>query len=211
MFINRSVFLYNTHRTIPKAIICSNRLWQVGLQNGGMSTEHHHGDMSRLKAWYVRLLEKALATALRGPTDLILVRHGQSEGNLAQDRSAAGDEEDWIKGFSDKHTSRYRLTQLGRDQAKYAGKWIRDNIHRGKDKFFDMSFTSEYIRAMETAALLDLPEDRWLLNPFLREKDKGGKHNSLFLSSLSYIDETTINSNIIAVNSTSLIELMISN
>jgi NAD+ kinase len=54
-------------------------------------------------------------------------------------------------------------------QAKVAGNWIRDNI----GDTFDRYYTSEYVRAMETAALLALPNAKWYTEIVLRERDKG--------------------------------------
>jgi len=103
------------------------------------------------------------------PIDLVLVRHGESEGNLAQRRSKNGDESDWGAAFKDRHTSKYRLTDFGRQQAVIAGKWIKENIGEKFDRFY----CSEYTRAMETAALLDLPGAQWITEFYLRERDKG--------------------------------------
>lgn len=64
-----------------------------------------------------------------GPVDLVLVRHGESEGNLAQYRSKHGIEDDWKGEFGERHSSRYRLTDEGRKQAAFAGKWIKENIY----------------------------------------------------------------------------------
>jgi len=102
------------------------------------------------------------------PIDLVLVRHGESEGNLAQTHSKNGDDSLWTPEFKQKHNCQYRLTDRGRNQARAAGKWIKE--HMGT---FDAYFTSEYIRAMETAALLDIPKARWLADFFLRECDQG--------------------------------------
>ncbi len=54
--------------------------------------------------------------------------------------------------FKNKPSSKWRLTDLGRTQAIKAGEWIRDHV--GPIDFF---YTSEYVRAMETSALLNLP------------------------------------------------------
>jgi len=105
----------------------------------------------------------------RGPLDLILVRHGESEGNLAQARSKKGDETDWQGEFGDRHTCRYRLTDRGRRQGKAAGEWIKENI----SEQFDYYFTSEYVRAMETAGTMDFPDASWRVEFHLRERDKG--------------------------------------
>jgi len=102
------------------------------------------------------------------PIDLVLVRHGESEGNLAQAKSVQGDQAAWAeKEFKNRHTSLYRLTDIGREQARIGGEWLRNNIGS-----FDAYYSSEYVRAMETAALLDL-EGPWVSDFFLRERDQG--------------------------------------
>eukprot|EP00727_Mastigamoeba_balamuthi_P001281 m51a1_g1115 putative phosphoglycerate mutase family protein (365) ;mRNA; f:157090-158551 len=103
------------------------------------------------------------------PVDLVLVRHGESEGNLAQVRARNGDSGCWDAGFNDRHTSRYRLTDKGRSQAAQAGRWLLNHFPEG----FDQHFCSEYVRAIETASCLDLPNALWTLNLYLREKDSG--------------------------------------
>ena len=103
------------------------------------------------------------------PIDLVLVRHGQSEGNLANRRSQNGDHSAFTPEFLKRHSSTYRLTKEGRQQAGLTGAWIRHNIG---DKF-DRYYASEYIRAQETAALLNLSDANWYLDFFLRERDRG--------------------------------------
>eukprot|EP00027_Filamoeba_sp_ATCC50430_P007973 CAMPEP_0168547362 /NCGR_PEP_ID=MMETSP0413-20121227/3993_1 /TAXON_ID=136452 /ORGANISM="Filamoeba nolandi, Strain NC-AS-23-1" /LENGTH=391 /DNA_ID=CAMNT_0008577605 /DNA_START=63 /DNA_END=1238 /DNA_ORIENTATION=+ len=103
------------------------------------------------------------------PFELILVRHGQSEGNEAVARSKRGDLSAYTPEFRKKHSSSYRLTDKGIEQAKVAGKWIRENIG---DRF-DRYYTSEYVRAMESASLLGLPDAKWYTEIVLRERDKG--------------------------------------
>jgi broad specificity phosphatase PhoE len=51
---------------------------------------------------------------------------------------------------------------------------------------FDRCYTSEYVRAMETAALLDLPNAKWYTEIVLRERDKGQMDNT------SAVDKKTI-------------------
>jgi len=103
------------------------------------------------------------------PIDLVLVRHGQSEGNLAQKKNKQGDDSLWSEEFHHRHTSRYRLTDLGREQALAAGKWIKENI----SEIFDQYYCSEYIRAKETAALLGFDNSEWHSEFYLREQDMG--------------------------------------
>lgn len=102
------------------------------------------------------------------PIDLVLVRHGQSEGNAAKRLSEAGHHEVFTPEFRDRHSSALRLTDLGRLQASVTGKWIQDHFPK-----FDRYYVSEYLRAMETAALLELPEARWFTDPYLTERDWG--------------------------------------
>jgi len=103
------------------------------------------------------------------PIDLILIRHGPSEGDLAQRRHNKGDDSMWTEEFKARHSSKYRLTTKGVEQAKIAGKWLRENV----SGTFDAYFCSEYIRAIETAAHLGFPGALWFTEFFLREQDQG--------------------------------------
>jgi len=104
------------------------------------------------------------------PIDLVLVRHGESEGNLAMRGSyQEGDESAFTDEFKERHSWQWRLTDEGRKQAKAAGRWIRGNL---KMRFHGF-FTSEYVRAMETAAHLGIPHAEWKCELYLRERDGG--------------------------------------
>jgi len=118
-------------------------------------------------------LEHISAARDAWPYELVLVRHGQSEGNEASARSQHGDLSAFTPEFRNKHSSTYRLTDKGIAQAKVAGEWIKANI----SKTFDRYYTSEYVRAMETAALLGLPDAKWFTEIVLRERDKGAMDN----------------------------------
>ncbi len=102
------------------------------------------------------------------PIDLVLVRHGESEGNVVKAKSKAGDDSaaDLFKG---RHGSSFRLTDRGIAQAKSAGEWIRANFEQG----FGRCYTSTYMRAMETAGHLALPNANWYVESALRERDWG--------------------------------------
>jgi broad specificity phosphatase PhoE len=113
---------------------------------------------------------------LRMPVDLVLVRHGTAEGNLAFAESRKGNNEFFTPSFMETHESKWRLTREGRRQAEVTGDWIRKNIR----EHFDRYITSEYVRALETAALLDLPNSNWERDVFLRERNFG------HLASLGY-------------------------
>lgn len=106
------------------------------------------------------------------PIDLLLVRHGQSEGNAAKRQSENGDSSAFSPEFLERHNASFRLTDLGRNQAKAAGNFLATGfISQGV--VFDRMYVSEYIRAKETAALLGLPDAEWLCDPYLTERDWG--------------------------------------
>ncbi len=103
------------------------------------------------------------------PLNILLVRHGESEGNAAIGHSRAGDDSDYTEDFLNRHSTHLRLTDKGKVQAKMAGDWLKSQglAH------FDRCYVSEYARAMETAALLDLPDAVWYTDFQLRERDHG--------------------------------------
>lgn len=108
------------------------------------------------------------------PIDLVVVRHGQSEGNAAKRLSEAGDNRAFTQAFRERHSSSLRLTPKGVDQAKRAGRWIFQNLDSfGVGEDFGRYYVSEYVRAKETAAHLDIPGARWYTDPYLRERDWG--------------------------------------
>ena len=110
------------------------------------------------------------------PLDLYFVRHGQSEGNAAKRLSEAGDSSAFSADFRDRHSSSFRLTDLGYQQARAAGIFLRQNV-LGQDFVFDRMYVSEYARAQETAGLLGLPGANWLCDPYLTERDWGDADN----------------------------------
>lgn len=103
------------------------------------------------------------------PDNLILVRHGHSEGNLVTETAKEGDETLYTPDFRERPGHRWRLTSDGRSQATTSGKWIAKNI----SETFDRYYVSPYIRTRETAALLDLPGAQWRMAQRLRERDWG--------------------------------------
>jgi NAD+ kinase len=102
------------------------------------------------------------------PLDLVLVRHGESEGNEAVRRARGGDDSLLLR-LRDHHSSFWRLTDAGVEQARRSGDWLREAFPEG----FHRHLTSEYVRAMQTAAWLELPGAEWTLHPDLRERSWG--------------------------------------
>lgn len=103
------------------------------------------------------------------PINLLLVRHGESEGNIANYLSKQGSDELFTPEFINRHSSSWRLTDKGIQQAKNAGQWIKNNITAN----FHRYYVSEYARAKETAALLGFPDAQWYVEFHLRERDWG--------------------------------------
>lgn len=104
------------------------------------------------------------------PLDLVLVRHGESEGNLANKRSRDGDHSAFTESFMNRHSSKFHLTNRGIVQARATGDWIK--AHIGAQ--FDRYYVSEYTRAKETAGHMRLnPPNGWFAEFYLRERDWG--------------------------------------
>jgi broad specificity phosphatase PhoE len=101
------------------------------------------------------------------PIELVILRHGYSEGNAANKASRRGDNSFFTPEFRERHSRTFRLTDRGIKQATAAGEWIRGNITQPFDRFY----VSDYIRAKETAAHLNLPSALWQVEFNLRERD----------------------------------------
>lgn len=103
------------------------------------------------------------------PNHLVLVRHGESEGNIAVSQSKKGNHSAYEGDFKNRHSSQWRLSPKGEVQAQKTGDWIKKQMRLKFDRFY----TSEYVRAMETAALLDLDDASWYTEFYLRERSWG--------------------------------------
>ncbi|MBP6856374.1 MAG: histidine phosphatase family protein [Candidatus Pacebacteria bacterium] len=107
------------------------------------------------------------------PKNLILVRHGQSEGNAVQKEfENSGDDRFFSEEFLSLHESQYALTELGIEQAKKAGRWLIEN----ELDSFDRYYVSNNVRALQTAAYLGLKNASWYNDFNLRERDGGLFH-----------------------------------
>ncbi len=103
------------------------------------------------------------------PNELVLVRHGHSEGNLAVEKSREGNDGLYTSEFREKPAHRWKLTEEGQRQSKITGKWILKNISNK----FDRYYVSPFSRTCETAGLLGLPNAEWRIDQRLRERDWG--------------------------------------
>jgi NAD+ kinase len=103
------------------------------------------------------------------PNNLVLVRHGEAEGNIAIARSKKGDHSAYEGEFRNRHSSLWRLSKEGIEQAVTTGEWLKKNLPFKFDRFY----ASEYLRAMETAALLNIKGAQWFTEFYLRERNWG--------------------------------------
>lgn len=112
------------------------------------------------------------------PNDLVLVRHGEAEGNVVREQARHGDESGYTERFVTTPGRRWQLTDAGRRQARCAGAWIRAEFD-GFDRFYASPFTRTKQTATQLAlrwAVDDQPGrggPRWYLNRSLRERDWG--------------------------------------
>lgn len=76
------------------------------------------------------------------PNLLVIVRHGQSERNVAKEQARAGNSSVWASGVRDVDTP---LTSLGVQQAITTGQFLHDRYN------FDVIFSSPYMRTLQTS------------------------------------------------------------
>lgn len=103
------------------------------------------------------------------PVDLVLVRHGESEGNIASRMAREGDESAFTQEFIARHSSHWRLSTLGVEQARITGQWLHEQFPEG----FDRWYVSEYERAKETAMKFAFEDAIWFTDYNLREREWG--------------------------------------
>ncbi len=101
------------------------------------------------------------------PIDLIVIRHGQSEANTQQ-LDPRGDTP------NEGRDNLTQLTQRGIAQAKATGDWL---LRNGLTNF-DRYYTSPYLRARQTAALLAL-DGSWTIDDRWRERNSGATSQGL--------------------------------
>lgn len=105
--------------------------------------------------------------------ELVIVRHGQCTGNVADRASSKGDHSFFTKDLRKNKSNEWPLTELGIIESKLCGIWIRENIA----KSFDYYLSSDYVRAIETARHMNFNSACWQKNLLLRERNWGGVEN----------------------------------
>lgn len=106
------------------------------------------------------------------PENLIVVRHGESIGNLAKRKSEQGDNS-LIKRLHGTHTAHWTLTEKGCYQAVETGDFINQYFFHDQKIIFDRMYVSSYARAMQTAAHLNLIHSNWIVDTRITERDWG--------------------------------------
>ncbi len=106
------------------------------------------------------------------PRHLIVLRHGQSQGNVMEKNPAI---QELLK---DVPNHQFRLTEKGVEQAKIAGEWLQNYLQGPFIGGTEIAgYVSTFVRAKETAGNLRLGL-KWRRSPFIVERD-WGNFNSL--------------------------------
>ena len=118
------------------------------------------------------------------PLDLILIRHGESEGNVAGALARQGDESHYnTDDFVTTPGREWQLTAIGQKQAQIVGQHLRETefptaYPQLREEETTRFYCSPYVRTRQTAGHLGLENSegasvRWYLNRVLRERDWG--------------------------------------
>lgn len=114
------------------------------------------------------------------PIDLIFVRHGESQGNVAMAAAKAGDESYFTDEYVTTPGRLWRLTDKGVAQAQCTGRAIRSQAAAGLFGTVERRYlVSPLVRTRMTAGHLGLEapageaEVEWRLNRSIRERDWG--------------------------------------
>lgn len=114
------------------------------------------------------------------PARITIVRHGESEANIAQKLTKAGRANELpLDKYDARHDAYMRLSPEGVKQAQAAGGWLYAEAAREMGvagcvphAAFDRFYVSPHIRTRETAHHLGL-EGQWRVDDRLRERDWG--------------------------------------
>jgi len=106
------------------------------------------------------------------PPKLILIRHGESEGNLIVNNTRKDNDSLYNPKMKEAHTVSWRLSDKGIEQAQKTGEWLQNNTFLKKTNFVEL-YTSDYVRALETAYGLNIPKAMWQISSEVRERMYG--------------------------------------
>lgn len=107
------------------------------------------------------------------PNNLVFVRHGESEANVAQMQAKLGVGLDTHEKVYARADWQHRLSEAGVSQARTTGEWL-ENEFGNLDEVFDKKFVSPFIRTRETALNLGgSATTGWLLDDRIVERNWG--------------------------------------
>lgn len=107
------------------------------------------------------------------PLDVFIVRHGESENNLVLRKIKEHNHNSFSPEFLSRCTTHFRLTDKGKEQCPIVGAWLKEWLKERNLPHFDRHFVSTHVRALETAAMLGLPDAAWEMDFQLHERDTG--------------------------------------
>ena len=100
---------------------------------------------------------------------LVIIRHGESEGDVRRSMAKEGALMNPSKRPADEEQ-----TKIGDKQSALAGQWIAEHILRAYGiESFDVCLQSPAIRTKQTAEALCIPNAEWQDEPLLAERDRG--------------------------------------
>lgn len=102
----------------------------------------------------------------RMPSEIVILRHGQCTGNLAEKAEVSL----YPQELRTQPSIEWPLTPLGIKEAVWAGAWMRANIAPR----FDAYYCSDMVRAVQSGAHLGFDGAVWQHDPLLRERDWAG-------------------------------------
>jgi broad specificity phosphatase PhoE len=122
---------------------------------------------------------------------LVLVRHGESEGDVRREAWRHGETVPVQKLPEDEE-----LTAKGAKQSRLAGLWIQKHILDAyKLSTFDGCYVSSAQRSLQTAVALELPNVVWQEDRLLDERNRGkirglhpGQHKALYPTSFEEME-----------------------
>jgi len=108
---------------------------------------------------------------MNAASDLILIRHEETEGNVAMVKSKfGGDNSGFTTELRNSQSTSWCLTERGRERCSFIRDWLQQHVLVSGEFNF---VTSQSRRAMETACLA-LPTATWTINDLVRGRNWGG-------------------------------------
>lgn len=116
-----------------------------------------------------------------GLENLFIVRHGESEGNVASALFKNGDYSAYTSAYRGRPGRHWNLTEKGEMQAKTIGRWVNSQVSNIRSHSSIGYFVSPFTRTLQTAQNMNLTVPmhtppasvRWTPDRGIRERDWG--------------------------------------